>query len=80
MKTNDLLIIGAVGVGVYLLTRPRVTYPPTYPAGYPATYPQTGLPAYNPYGGQYAGNATAQDIAAGGSALSALGDIIGNFF
>lgn len=81
MKTDTLLLIGAAAVGVYLLTRPRV---PTYPQAYNPYAGTTGLPTYNPYGGtalpQYAGNATAQDIAAGGSALSALSDLIGNFF
>lgn len=81
MKTDTLLLIGAAAVGVYLLTRPKV---PTYPVGYNPY--GTGVNAYNPYGQpalstqQYSGNTTAQDIAAGGSALSALSDLIGNFF
>lgn len=76
MKTETLLIVGAAAVGVYLLTRPRVTYPQTT-----AYNPYATQPAYNPYATQqYAGNQTAQDIAAGGSALSSLSDLIGNFF
>jgi len=72
-----LLIVGAVAVGAYMLTRPRVTTP-TYPPG----YNPYASPAYLPGGTatQYAGNTTAQDIQAGASGLSALSDLIGNFF
>ncbi len=82
IDSTTLLLAGGAAVAVYLLTRPKV---PTYPAGYNPYLGTTGLPtAYNPYltqpGTQYAGNTTAQDISAGASALSALGDVIGNFF
>ena len=69
LDTNTLLI-GVVAIaGIYLLTRPK-----------------TVTPAYNPYltaplaTTNYAGNTTAQDINAGATALSALGDTISNFF
>lgn len=83
MKTETLLLIGAAAVGVYLLTRPKV--PASYsPYGtLPSPYGSAAQPAYNPYGSAaqpYAGNATAQDISAGASALSSLSDVIGNFF
>lgn len=72
INTNTLLIAGAAAVGVYLLTRPRVSTP-VYNYN---PYAATGLPA----SGQYPGNTTAQDISAGASALSSLSDLIGNFF
>lgn len=77
INTNTLLLIAAAGVGVYLLTRPKT---PAIPVG----YNPYNTPAYNPQllpgGNQYAGNTTAQDISAGASGLSALSDLIGNFF
>jgi hypothetical protein len=71
IDTNTLLIgIVAIG-GIYLLTRPK-TATPVYSA-----------PAINPYltsQPNYAGNQTAQDISAGATALTALGNTISNFF
>lgn len=67
---STTLIIGVVGVAaLYLLTRPK-TVTPTY-------IPTAINPALST---QYAGNTTAQDISAGSTALTALGDVIGNFF
>jgi hypothetical protein len=74
INTNTLLIAGAAVVGVYLLTRPKT---PTYPVGYNPY--QTGYPA-GTYPAIQQGNPTAQIISAGGSALSSLSDLIGNFF
>jgi len=78
IDTNTLLILGAAGVGIYFLTRPK-----TVPVGYnpvtglPYGYGTTpGMPVYNPN----QPNATAQIIAAGGSALDGISDILGHFF
>jgi hypothetical protein len=75
IDSTTLLLIGAAAVGVYLLTRPT-TPTPVYSSA-----------VYNPYATtnpalaqNYAGNTTAQDIAAGSSALTALGNALGNFF
>jgi hypothetical protein len=71
MDTNTLLI-GVVAVaGIYLLTRPKT---PTY---LPTTVSPTALSTLQP---NYAGNPTAQDISAGGTALAGMGDLIGNIF
>lgn len=68
IDTNTLLI-GVVAVaGIYLLTRPKTVTPVYNP------YLTTPLPATN------YGNPTAQDITAGASALTALGNTISNFF
>jgi hypothetical protein len=78
MKTNTLLLVAAAAVGVYLLTRPKVTALSYNPYG------ASGTPAYNPYYGSaaqpYGSNTVAQDIQAGSSALSSLSDLVGNFF
>lgn len=76
IDSNTLLLIGAAAVGVYLLTRPKTTYPVGY-----SPY-ATGMPAYNPYGATalQQQSTTAQDIAAGGSALAQLATTVGNLF
>lgn len=78
INTNTLLLIGAGAAVLYFVTRPAV---PTLPIGYnqygqPIT---TTSPVYNPYAplGQ---DPLAQQIAAGGSVLKGLGDVLGNFF
>jgi hypothetical protein len=73
MKVDSTtLIIGVVGIAaVYLLTRPK-TVTPTY-------LPTTVNPALSSVP-NYAGNETAQDISAGATALTALGNTLGNFF
>jgi hypothetical protein len=76
INTNTLLLIGAAGVALYFVTRPRV---PALPVGYnPYAAPGYGAPAYNPYATQP--NPLAQQITAGGSALEGLSDLLGNFF
>lgn len=78
IDSSTLLIAGVAVVGVYLLTRPKT---PTYPVGYNPYAGTAGLPTgYNPYAIQQQGSTTAQDIAAGGTALEGLANIIGNFF
>ncbi len=79
-STQTILIAGAAVVGVYLLSRRGTT---TNPYGYPSGY-VPGSPAYNPaypggYSAQPGTSSTAQDIAAGGSALSSIANILGNF-
>jgi hypothetical protein len=66
-STTLLLGVAAVAA-VYLITRPK-TVAPVYTA-----------PAYNPALNAYQGNTTAQDISAGASALTALGNTLSNFF
>lgn len=73
IDTNTLLIIGAAAVGVYLLTRPTTPVPAFSTSVY-NPYASAALPA------NYAGNTTAQDINAGATALTALGNTISNFF
>lgn len=84
MKTDTLLLIGAAAVGVYLLTRPRVPSlgVNTYAGQQYPQQPQTALNYLsqpNPYGAA-GSNQTAQIISASGSALSALSDVVSNFF
>ena len=69
IDTNTLLIGAVAVVGIYMLTRPK-TVTPVY----------TTTPAINALQPNYAGNTTAQDISAGASALTALGNTISNFF
>lgn len=67
---SNTLIIGVVGIAaIYLLTRPKAITPTYIPT---AINPALSQP--------YAGNTTAQDINAGASALTALGNTLGNFF
>lgn len=76
IDTTTLLLIGAAAVGVYLLTRPRpMATTPVYTTNPYAVNPY----AVNPYAATPT-NATAQDIAAGGSALSSLATAVSNFF
>lgn len=83
IDTTTLLLIGAAGVAVYLVTRPAVN-PLVNPAtGLPyasTPYNPYATPAYNPYGAVAPGNTTGGIISAGGSALEGLSDLIGNFF
>jgi hypothetical protein len=71
MKVDSTtLILGVAAIAaVYMLTRPK-TVVPTY-------LPTTINPALNT---NYAGNATAQDITAGATALTALGNQLQGFF
>lgn len=73
LDTNTLLLIGAGVVAIYFVTKPAT---PTLPLG----YNPYSTPAYNPYTGVPAGNTTAGVVAASGSALEGLSDLIGNFF
>jgi hypothetical protein len=64
--TTMLLLFGGVAVvGIYLLTRPQTILPP-------GSTPYYGATPYNP------ANTTAQDIQAGGSAVSNILNILGN--
>jgi hypothetical protein len=74
MKTDTLILLLAGAVGLYLITRPATpTYYPTTTTGLP-----TALSTLNT--GNYYGNATAQDIAASGTALQGLSSLVGNLF
>lgn len=72
INTNTLLLAGGAAVALYLLTRPTT----------PAVNPYLTQPVYNPYANTSLinQNQTAQDIAAGGTALNALSNLLGNFF
>lgn len=72
VNTTTLLLAGGAAVAVYLLTRPKT---PTYVSPY-----QT--PVYNPAYLQSVANPpnqTAQDISAGGTALTSILNAISNF-
>jgi hypothetical protein len=71
LDTTTILLI-AVGIGaIYFITRPAV----------PATIPYNYQPVYNPYAANVnQGNATAQDISAGGTAASQVADALSNLF
>jgi len=73
IDTTTLLLIGAAVVAVYLLTK-KPTVTPMYTTT-PSLYPA----GYNPYLAAQP-NATAQDIAAGGTALSQLATAASNLF
>lgn len=77
IDSTTLLIGVAVIAGAYLLTRPKV---PTYLPTSVNPYGTAGLPSATVLSQQYYGNPTAQDIAAGGTALDGLSSLIGNFF
>jgi hypothetical protein len=73
VDTGTILLIGGVAiVGLYLLSRPATIpgYVPAGPGG--ALVPNYGGYPYSP------ANTTAQDIQAGGSALSNVLNILGN--
>lgn len=69
MNTNTLLIAGAAGVALLLLLRKQSTPVYTQPVYNPSQYPTYGIPATNQ---------TAQDINAGGTAVSSILNAISN--
>jgi hypothetical protein len=80
MKTNDILLIGAAAVAVYLLTRPKTTATtPVYNSQGQLVNPATGV-AYVTAASAAAGNTTAAEISAAGNALPDIVDSISNLF
>ena len=79
MKTNDILLIGAAGLALYLLTRPK-TATATYNAAGQLINPATGQPYPTAASQVAAGNTTAAEIAAAGTALPGIVDSISNLF
>jgi hypothetical protein len=73
IDTTTILLGVAAVAAIYLITRPATPAVPAY-------NPYLTQPVYGSAANPYAGNTTAQDIAAGGSALNALGTALGNFF
>ncbi len=75
LDTTTILLGVAAVAAVYLITRPATPAPLPYN---PYLTNPSALNAIN--AGNYAGNPTAQDIAAGGSFLTGAGSLIGNLF
>jgi hypothetical protein len=67
IDATTILLIGAAGIAIYLITRPR-TVPTTLPVYNP-------VPGYNPY--TTAANPTAQDISAGSQGISSIISALG---
>lgn len=75
ISTNTLLLIGAGAVAVYLITKPKTTFPTSpYPTPYPGYPPGVYPPGYIPPNTSNTTTAIAGDIA------SILGSLFNNIF
>ena len=80
MKTNDILLIGALGIGAYLLLRPKTTVAtPTYNAAGQLINPAT-LQPYQTAASLAQGNSTSSIVSAAGNALPGIINAISNAF